>query len=155
VSCLLVTGCAAEGEPVEAAEQALISFNGLSPAAITPNVLLSSVVTGSALSASGMDPAALSAIQDPGPDGDRSRQLLRFEVECAFNANRSFTFSWTDASGLVHDETYPGGIGLAQEWASTHLNNPGEKWVSACLAARLNAEGATVELSLRGTNGAL
>jgi hypothetical protein len=76
-------------------------------------------------------------------------------VNCAFTAGQTFDFAWTDAAGAVHAASYRGSLGLAPAWATKPLDLPGQEWVSACLAARVNALGATVSLSLRGQSPAL
>lgn len=76
-------------------------------------------------------------------------------MSCAFGADQRFDFSWTDRAGVGHVESYPGSIGLARGWATGALDVTGQEWVSACLAARVNAEGVSVPLSVRGTNPAL
>lgn len=154
---LLADACATEGEaePVGVAEQTFVNLNGLSPAALSPGVLTSSVLTSTALSAGSLAPQVLSAIQDPGSAGNLARQLLGYEVGCAFNSAQQLDFSWTDTGGVLHQESYLGSVGLAPEWATQALEVSGQQWVSACLAARVNAEGATVPLSLRGVSSAL
>ncbi len=134
-SSAVAAGCAveAEAEDVGAAEQAALNPNALNPNA--------------------MNPAALSAIQ--APDGDLSRQFVRYAVSCAFRSDQSFNFSWTDASGVAHAESYPGLLGLAPSWATQPLDPAGQQWVSACLASRVNAKGVSVMLSSRGTHPAL
>jgi hypothetical protein len=156
LSAVLLAACGAgQGEPAGAAEEAAISLNGLSPAALSPGVLLSSVLTSSALSASTLEPTVLAAIQDPSSAGDLARELLQYEVDCAFSGSQAFAFSWTDNTGAVHAESYAGSIGLAPAWATEPLDLSGQEWVSSCLAARVNAEGAHVSLSLRGVSPAL
>jgi hypothetical protein len=152
---VLAPACGVEGEPVGVAEQAALNYNGLQPAALSPGVLTSSVLTSAALSAGTLAPAALSAIQDPGSLGDLARQLLLYEVGCAFDSTQQLSFSWTDTGGVLHQESYAGSLGLAPEWATQALEVSGQQWVSACLAARVNGEGATVPLSLRGASPAL
>src|SRR5262249_21188592 len=97
----------------------------------------------------------MSAVQDPGEAGDLSRELLRYTVSCAFTSNQSFEFSWVDADGAEHEESYPGLLGLAPSWATQALDLAGQQWVSDCLASRVNAKGISVMLSSRGTHPAL
>ena len=148
---LPVAGCAPEGEStgtaVEAALNAnALNANALSPAGLGPAPLDPAMVTAS----------AWRALQDPGDAGNLSRELLRYTVSCALGADQGFAFSWTDADGVTtHSESYAGLLGLAPTWATQPLDLPGQQWVSACLASRINAEGVSVELSSRGTNPAL
>jgi hypothetical protein len=55
----------------------------------------------------------------------------------------------------VHHETYPGGVGLAPGWETRGLYETEQRWVSACMAARVNYYGVSVSLSLRGDHAAL
>jgi hypothetical protein len=122
-----------------------LNANALYPGALTPGML-------------GLDPldlnklgaSTLAALEDPTESGDLSRQLLKYTVSCALDTTQSFAFSWTDASGVSHDATYAGLLGLATGWASQPLDAAGQAWVSACLASRLNYYGVTVSLSSRG-----
>jgi hypothetical protein len=70
-------------------------------------------------------------------------------VGCALNASVSFNFSWTDAQGMLHHETYPGILGLAPDWATGPLSTIDMQMVSACLAARTNWYGVPVTISMR------
>jgi hypothetical protein len=93
-------------------------------------------------------------LRDPGFAGDLSRQFLRYAVSCALDSTQSFSLSWTSA-GVVHDETYPGLLGLATSWATRPLSRSGQRWVSACLASRVNWYGIQVVISSRGPRRAL
>jgi hypothetical protein len=165
----LLVGCAdpddPEDDPTGEAEGSLISWNALNPNALSPNALNPngldpsalnpSALSPSALSPSALSPSALAAIQAPGSSGTLSRQLLKYTVECAFTPSQSFSFSWTDSSNLIHDETYYGLLGLEPEWSSRPLSAAGQEWVSACLAARVNWYGVQVTISVRAVNHVL
>ena len=131
----LSLGCATPPEEVGVAVEAALNPNALNPNALNPNAL---------------DPHALAAIQDPGDAGALSRQLLLYTVSCAFSLGQFFYFSWTDASSVCHNESYPGLLGLAPDWATEPLDPAGQLWVSECLASRVNAKGVSVMLSSRG-----
>ena len=151
LTATLMTGCAfdanfpQDGDALGEAESQLLVLNALNPNALNPNALNPNALNPNALS-----PSALLALQDPGSSGDLSRQLLKYTVSCAFAPSQSFSFSWTDTSGVVHPETYSGLLGLAAGWANTRLSTSGAEWVSACLASRANWYGATVTISSRG-----
>jgi hypothetical protein len=158
---VLSLGCAVGAqEGVGVAAEDVVYVNGLDPNALHASTLYANALTPAALSPTALDPAALSpsassAIQDPGSAGALSRALLQETVSCAFTPSQSFSFSWTDSQGVGHDEAYPGLVSLAPSWASQPLGLTGQQWVSACLASRINGEGATVSLSARGQNEAL
>jgi hypothetical protein len=129
--------------------------NALNPNALNPNALNPNALNPNALNPNALSPAALSAIQDPGAAGALSRQLLSYVVGCAFTSSQSFSFSWTDGSGTVHNEVYWGIIGLASDWSTKPLGLTEQQWVSACLASRTNWYGVSVTISSRGTPSAL
>ncbi|GAB4567129.1 MAG: hypothetical protein Tsb0020_19450 [Haliangiales bacterium] len=70
---------------------------------------------------------------------------LSYFVECALPAGESVTIY--DHSGNAR--LMGGSLGLAPEWASGPLSERGQALVSACLAARVNRVGRTVNVSLR------
>jgi hypothetical protein len=154
----LSQACASEDVGV-AAEAALnpnaLNPNALNPNALNPNALNPNALNPNALNPNALSPAAMSAVQDSGGAGDLARELLRYTVGCAFRPDQSFSFSWMDALGATHNEVYPGLLSLAPYWADQPLDLPGQQWVSACLASRVNAEGVSVMLSSRGTHPAL
>jgi hypothetical protein len=51
--------------------------------------------------------------------------------------------------------TYPGGVGLAADWADHKLGHAGQGWISACLFARSNLFDIGVGISMRGRHPAL
>ena len=53
------------------------------------------------------------------------------------------------------DCVFDGGIGLAPKWIDRKLNKKGQRWISACLFARVNAYATTEAISLRGNHDAL
>lgn len=127
-----------------------LNANALYPGALTPGMLSVSALAPSTLGAS-----AWTYLLDPSGDGTLARQLLEYTVSCAFDTTQSFSFTWTDASGVDHAETYPGLLGLATTWASQTLDPAGQGWVSACLVSRVNWYGVHVQLSSRGAHPAL
>ncbi|WP_437599479.1 hypothetical protein [Sorangium sp. So ce590] len=129
--------------------------NALNPNALNPNALNPNALNPNALNPGALSPAALSAIQAPGEAGDLSRQLLSYVVGCAFTPAQSFSFSWTDGSGMVRNEEYWGLIGLVPSWSDKPLGHNDQQWLSACLASRTNWYGASVTISSRGSHSAI
>jgi hypothetical protein len=163
-SLVLLTHCAVPAEKQEeqygAAESALevsnaLSPNALSPNALSPNALSPNALSPNALSPNALDPKALASLQDPGAGGDLSRMLLKYTVSCALDSSQSFSFSWKDSARVVHNESYPGQLGIAPEWASGPLDVQGQELVSGCLCARTNWYGVQVIISLRYVDGVL
>jgi hypothetical protein len=156
LACLLA-GCAgeivAEGldeEDVAEAQSALIADNALVGNALVGNALVGNALVGNALVGNALSPSAMAALQDPTAAGDRARAFVRYTVSCALHSSKSFNFSWTDASGKTHDESYPGLLNVAPGWATGPLTNDSEKrMVSGCVAARVNYSGTNVVISAR------
>ncbi|MDC0677518.1 hypothetical protein [Sorangium atrum] len=154
-------GLVGEEELVGEAEGELISTNGflsnallpnaLLPNALLPNALLPNALLPNALLPNALLPNALTAIKDPGTTGAVSRELLRYIVSCSLRPDQTFSFSWTDSSGVAHPEVYRGDLGYAHWWASGGISNDTyvQHQISACLAARVNWYGVTVSISLR------
>ncbi|WP_437708352.1 hypothetical protein WMF45_29940 [Sorangium sp. So ce448] len=163
------TGCGEDGEwleePLGEAQSALEAGNALNPNALNPNALNPNALNPNALNPNALAIGALSlislgsqaltAILDPGPNGALSREHLRYAVECALESSQSFRFGWIDASGVYHDEIYTGVLGLARSWAWLPLDGDGQRWVSACLAARTNYYRIRVVISSRGPTKAI
>ncbi|WP_234022651.1 hypothetical protein [Sorangium cellulosum] len=81
---------------------------------------------------------------------------MKYVVGCALKPNQSFSFSWTDSGGVVRTETYAGHLGMADWWAYGPLADAFyQRWISACLAARTNWYGVSVNLSMRGSQPSL
>jgi hypothetical protein len=157
LSTFSVTGCAVEAVDDEAVDTAASAAtidnalypNALYPNALYPNALYPNALYPNALYPNALDPSSLASLQDPGEAGTLSRQFIQYAVSCAFTPSQSFSFSWTDSSGVEHEVTDPGGVGLAPGWATGPLNITGQHLVSACLAARTNWFGETVIISMR------
>jgi hypothetical protein len=123
--------------------------------ALTANALTGDALRANTLAADTLSTNTVSALGDPGAAGTLARKLLRYAVGCALRSDQSFAFTWMDATGVEHAEAYPGQMGLAPYWATQPLDTAGRQWVSACIAARVNAFGVTVPLSMRGAHPAL
>jgi hypothetical protein len=78
------------------------------------------------------------------------RDLMAYVVSCALPANQTVTFSTPNGPF-----SYKGSIGLAPTWWTRTPTASERRWVSACLLARTNRFGVTVEISMRGNHSAL
>ncbi|MBK8010738.1 MAG: hypothetical protein IPK13_05270 [Deltaproteobacteria bacterium] len=74
-------------------------------------------------------------------------QLLKYVVSCALDAGDSLIVDFPSGP-----KSFAGSLGLAPSWESAPLDETGQKAVTACLAARTNAQGTTVRISLRNEN---
>jgi hypothetical protein len=141
--------------------------NALNGNALNGNALNGNALNGNALNGNGlslapamlstapldlglMSEAARALLLDPGPAGDLSRELLKYTVSCALGPGDALHYSWVDAGGVTHQESPTGLLGLAPYWANYPLTVGGQRWVSACLASRVNRFHLPVTLSSRG-----
>jgi hypothetical protein len=75
---------------------------------------------------------------------EHGRQLLKYLVSCALGPGLTVGF---DVAGQSFE--YPGGLGLVPHWSRRALTLNEEQLISACILARTNYFGKTVELSMR------
>ncbi len=105
---------------------------------------------------SGIDPAfPLSTEQGMsstlGLVGDEEGQgIADYVVECALPYGRSIT---KVVAG--QQVTFDGLLGLAPEWEDGECDQDCQEWVSACLLARTNVTGQTVQIWVKGDHEAL
>lgn len=74
------------------------------------------------------------------------RDLLEYVARCALPA---------DAELEIDGRVFAGQIGLAPEWESSSCDRSCQGWVTACLLAHVNLNGARIPISLRGDHPAL
>jgi hypothetical protein len=108
-----------------------------------------------ALTMSALSSTALDALRRPDGEGELARQLLKYAASCALAAAQFVEIDWIDSLGVEHLETYWGLMALAPGWANAGLSQTEERWISACLASRVNWHGAPVLLSSRGPHATL
>ena len=79
----------------------------------------------------------------------QARQQLKYLASCALDPD-------TTLYGVQDGQTYefPGGMGLAPAWSTRALTLAERRWVSACILARTNAFGVSVQISMRATDTA-
>ena len=78
------------------------------------------------------------------------REVFTVLVECALP--EGITLAGT-VDGTEFE--FRGALGLAPEWIHHPLDVTDKGWVSACVFSRINEEGISVEISIRGPNSAL
>jgi hypothetical protein len=79
------------------------------------------------------------------------RDVLTYIISCAEPAGVALVGTASDGTQYEFD----GEIGLAPQWENKKLDPSGERWVSACLFARVNLFDVAVPVSMRGPNPAL
>lgn len=149
----LAPGCAAytdeTSDDVMEAEVALVELNQLTSNALALNGLALAGLALDGIALDTLDPSALATLRDPGPNGTLARSFVKYAVGCAFGTWQSFSFTWTDTSGVAHNEVYKGEMGIAPGWSTGPLDLRGQYMVSACVAARVNYYQVPVSISLR------
>jgi hypothetical protein len=130
------------------AENALTS-NALTSNALTSNALTSNALTSNALTSNALTSNALTsnALRDP-----LARELLKYVVSCALDEDDKLVLR-IDGRRYV----FEGSLGLAREWGRERGSCDGEcqRWVSACVLARVDAAGVKRLISIRGEHRAL
>ena len=91
------------------------------------------------------------------PDG---RDVFSYMIECALPESTSIEAIVPGAADTGRPETlytcenglctFQGSLGLAQHWIDRRLDPKGQRWVTACLLARVNLYEVTETISLRG-----
>ncbi len=150
----LGTGCAMSEDPVSEGQENTSIQAGQQPNGIRPEELLPDLAYELALRPLRYDkllPETKKLLEKHTPEGARARKFLKYAFECAFSPNKQFEFYWEDSDRTVIEEVFVGRSGLAPEWHDAPLDETGQQWVSACLAARTNFYGKEVEISMRGS----
>jgi len=124
-----------------------LASNKLASNALTSTKLEANMATADLLStADGRDVYAY-LINCALPEGTTLQATLPGAVDTAPPATL-----YTCNSGLC---VFPGGIGLAEYWTDHKLDPKGQRWVSACMFARVNAHDTAEPISMRGPHDAL
>ena len=150
-SSVYALGCiAAEGdgdtntESVTSDQQPTITVNAITSNAITSNAITSNAITSNAITSNAITSNALT---DP-----NARMLFKYIVSCALPAS-----AHVDLTIDSVDYSFPGEIGLTPKWGlpGGSCNETCQRWVSACVLARVDYLGAKVDISLRGPHANL
>jgi hypothetical protein len=153
VSCAIA--CGSDPESVAQSSSALVTENRLSSNKLSANRLAANRLSSNRLSSNRLAANKIAVNQlDPGgadlvatADG---RELLSYIISCALPENESVVAT---VDGTTYE--FAGALDLAPEWLRQPLDRRGQRWVSACLLARVNATGISVRISLRGPHRAL
>jgi hypothetical protein len=142
-------GPAVENETSSALSANALSANALSANALSANALSANALSANALSANALSANALvaSALEDP-----LAREFLKYVVSCALPDDQSIQMSIDGTS-----YTFPGSLGLAPQWGRRggHCDVSCQRWVTACVLARVDFLGVERQISVRGTNDGL
>ena len=141
-----MAGCAVDVGDVDTAvtDQAITSSNRLASNRLASNRLASNRLASNSLGAAALSSGALVDTAD-------GREVLSYIVSCALPTGESVTVQ--DSTGTSHH--FNGSLGLAPSWATQVPSVEDRRWVTACLLARTNYYGVSVQLSMRGASDAL
>jgi hypothetical protein len=138
-------GCGGEGDDdAETIQAAITVENALTANALTANALTANALTANALTANAL---TANGLRDP-----LAREFLKYVVSCALDEDDSVAFK---IDGKRYE--FRGALGLAPSWGRSHGSCDGDcqRWVSACVLARVDAAGVKRTISIRGDNRAL
>jgi len=129
-----------------------ISSNRIAANRLVANKLSSNKITANGLQAN-LDTSEILQTED-------GREVYSYMISCALPAGKTIEADIPDAADTAPPDTlyscknghcgFPGSIGLAEHWIDRALSPRGQRWVTACLLARVNAYGVSVKISLRG-----
>jgi hypothetical protein len=134
-----------------------LASNKLASNKLASNKLASNKLASNALSATRLeaDPAASEILATA--DG---REVYSYIVGCALPESVTIEATVPGAADTAPPDslytcvgercTFHGSVGLAQHWIDRKLEPKGQRWVSACLLARVNAYELAESISLRG-----
>jgi hypothetical protein len=149
-----LVGCGEVGDDTETVESAVTIDNSLAANSLAANSLAANSLAANSLAANSLAANSLaanslmvSALRDP-----LARQLLKYVVSCALDPDEDVSIR---IDGRRY--TFPGELGLAPEWGRNggSCDRACQRWVSACVLARVDAAGVKRTISLRGDNPAL
>jgi len=93
------------------------------------------------------------------------RDVYAYLINCALPEGSTIQATVSDAADTAPPATlytcnaglcvFPGGIGLAEYWEDHKLDPKGQRWISACMFARVNAHDTAEPISMRGPHDAL
>jgi hypothetical protein len=141
---LLLVGCALDEVDTSTVEQDLLASNRLASNRLASNRLASNRLASNSLGAAALTAGSLIETVE-------GRDVFSYIVACALPTGKSI--SVTDSRGTAY--TFAGEIGLAPGWQTTTPTVTDRRWVTACVLARTNYYGVTVQLSMRGSHSAL
>lgn len=76
---------------------------------------------------------------------EEGREILKYLIDCALPNHITVSAEHNNEPFVFH-----GGAGLAPDWLDRSLNTSEQRWVSACMLARVNYYGEKVKISMRG-----
>jgi hypothetical protein len=120
-----------------------ITTNQLALNKITTNKITTNKITTNGIELNKITTNGLISTED-------GRDVLSYVISCAIPSGVTL---YGEHEGVVYQ--FPGDIGLAPRWLDRSIDETDQRWVSACMIARVNLYGTPVPLSIRGPHTAL
>lgn len=134
-----------------------LASNRLASNRLASNRLASNRLASNALTSSRLEANLATAEILSSPEG---RDVYSYIISCALREGTTIQAKVPDATDTAPPDTnytcaggvctFPGALGLADYWTSRRLDPQGQRWITACLLARVNANNLTESVSLRG-----
>jgi hypothetical protein len=146
---------ATTGTPRAAETRNRLAANRLAANRLAANRLAANRLAANALSSTRLEANMATAEILATADG---RDVYAYLVSCALPADVSIQATIPGAEDAYCTGgtcTFPGGLGLADYWVDHKLNPEGQRWVTACVLARVNLYEQAEAISLRGAHDSL
>jgi hypothetical protein len=154
LACLIAFGGCVDETNVSEGTQSVVTDNRIALNRIALNRIALNRI---ALNRIALNRIALNNLQaNLGSIGDlldthEGREVFSFVVSCALEEGVTLTVNHPTFGQLL----FFGEVGLAPRWETRAMDGSDQRWVSACLLARVNNNDVTVQVSLRGPDNAL
>jgi hypothetical protein len=168
-ACVSLLACTVEAPDTSVTNQKSETRNRLASNRLASNRLASNRLASNRLASNRLASNSLALTANPDTDDilatEEGRDVYSYIVSCALEAGTTISADVADAGTVgppdynytcTNDHcTFGGALGLAPRWEDHKLDGKGQGWVSACVLARVNANGEAESISLRGRSGAL
>jgi hypothetical protein len=134
-----------------------LASNRLASNRLASNRLASNRLASNALSSTRLDANLATAEILSTPDG---RDVYSYIISCALPEGTTIQANVPGAENTAPPDTnytcsnevcsFSGALGLADYWVKRRLDPQGQRWITACLLARVNANNIAEAISLRG-----
>jgi len=146
------------GVPAQAEETTnRIAANRIAANRIAANRISANKLAARKLSENRLEANSVAAKMLSTADG---REVYSYIISCALPEGKEIDATISGAPDSAPPETlytcanescrFPGSLGLAEYWIDHRLDVKGQRWITACLLARVNYFGVKVIISLRG-----
>jgi hypothetical protein len=160
ISCALLALLTPLNETARAAK----TTNRLATNRLATNRLATNRLATNRLASNALSSTRLEAVQDTQEmlATEDGREVYSYVVNCALPEDVTIEADVAGAPDTAPPDTlyacsngrcvFYGGLGLAEEWLHRKLSKSGQRWVSACLLARVNTFAIAEAISLRGSH---